>query len=231
MDESPPADKPAAFEWFELCTALLLGFGALGAALAGYEGGLWNGKCSESFAKSSAQLTLASGDDHKAMMVSMHDTEIDLEAKKLMAEATLVSDERLREASLKMVSALYLRHLSADAYASLQLPAGLRNDAKAMLPVEELMKAQDRDLDDDYMQHVFAAVEKDHEKARQEFEIGSHASTQGDRFALAQVLFAVSLFVAGTGLVFKTRLRWVFASVGLVFLIGACGYLSRLEWM
>lgn len=81
------------------------------------------------------------------------------------------------------------------------------------------------------MHRVFAAAEGDREKAGQTFETGSHASTQGDRFALAEVLFAVSLFVSGTGLVFKTHLKWAFAGVGFVALATAFGYLLRLEWM
>lgn len=219
--------KSRAYEWFELATALLFGCGAVGASLAGYEASLWNGKTNESFVMSSFHNTQAAASEHTAVMVSMHDQEIDVEAKKLLADAAVETDETRRRSDMRMAASLYLRHLSKEAYGDLGLPPA-QGDA---ISDDALLKSQDRDLSGTYMHCVFAAAESDREKARAAFETGSQASSHGDRFALAEVLFAVSLFVSGTGLVFKTGLRWVFASVGFVALATAYGYLLRLEWM
>ncbi len=219
--------KPRPFEWFELATALLLGCGAVGASLSGYQASLWNGKTNESFVKSSFHNTQAAASEHTAVMVSLHDQEIDVEAKKLLADAAVETDETKKRSDLHMASSLYLHHLSKEAYSDLGLPVA-RGDS---IPDDALMKARDQDLSGTYMHRVFAAAESDRDKARETFETGSHASSQGDRFALAEVLFAVSLFVSGTGLVFKTRLKWAFAGMGFVALATAFGYLLRLEWM
>ena len=229
-ESSPSIEKPRAFEWFELTIALLLGCGAVGASLSGYESGLWNGKTTESFAKATALTTLASADEHKAMITNMHDVEIDLEAKKLLAEAAAETDDKKRRVDQELASSLYVHHLSDAAYKDLGLPEAAKQ-GKAEIPATTLTKVLDADLSEAYMHKVFAAAEADREKAQADFAVGSHASTQGDRFALVEVLFAVSLFISGTALVFKTRLRWLFAGVGFAALLGAAGYLISLEWM
>ena len=227
--DSPPfAETHRAFEWFELTIALLLGCGAVGASVAGYQSGLWNGKSAESFAKASSMTTLAAADEHKAVMVSLHDEEIDLEAKKLLVEAETESDEHKRQTFLRVASGLYLHHLSKAAYKDLGLPTVA---PQSVLSAEALAKAGKTDLSDTYMHRVFSAAEADRKKADEDFAIGSHASTAGDHFALAEVLFAVSLFISGTAMVFKTRLKWWFASMGLVALLTAFGYLASLDWM
>ncbi len=232
-DTEASAEKPKPFEWFELCIALLLGFGAVGASLAGYQAGLWNGKTTEYFTKSASLTTLAAADEHQALMTSVHDAAVDLEAKRLIAESQVAQDEKLRQNHLRLASSLYTRHISEAAYLDLGLPPGPR-EAKSrntLISPEELDRSSDRDLDEKYMHQVFAAAEADRKRAQDDFAIGSHASSEGDRFALAEVLFAVSLFVSGTSLVFKTRLRWLFAAMGGVALISAASYMGRPEWM
>lgn len=233
MSSDPSPEKQKPFEWFELCVALLLGFGAVGASLAGYQAGLWNGRTTEYFTKSASLTTLAAADEHQAIMTSMHDASIDLEAKRLIGESLVAQDERLRRNQLQLASALYTRHISEAAYLDLGLPPGPR-EAKSrntLISEDELAKSSDRDLGEKYMHQVFAVAEADREKAQGDFAIGSHASSEGDRFALAEVLFAVSLFVSGTSLVFKTHLRWLFAGMGGVALVSAACYMGRLEWM
>jgi hypothetical protein len=52
----------------------------------------------------------------------------------------------------------------------------------------------------------------------------------GDQFALDGVYYTMSLFFAGLGLVFKSRVRWGFFSLGTLIFLGALIYLCRLEW-
>jgi hypothetical protein len=51
-------DPPArAFETFELCAAMLLGLGAIGVSLAGYQEGLWGGQSADAYSEASALTT------------------------------------------------------------------------------------------------------------------------------------------------------------------------------
>lgn len=134
--------KTKPFEWFELATALLLGCGAVGASLSGYQASLWNGKTSECYVKSSFHNTQAAASEHTAVMVSLHDQEIDVEAKKLLADAAVETDETKKRSDLRMASSLYLHHLSKEAYGDLGLPPA-QGDT---IPEDALIKARDKDL-------------------------------------------------------------------------------------
>ncbi len=52
----------------------------------------------------------------------------------------------------------------------------------------------------------------------------------GDEFSLNGVYCTLSLFFAGLGLVFKSRVRWGFFGLGSVIFLGALVYMCRLEW-
>lgn len=62
------------------------------------------------------------------------------------------------------------------------------------------------------------------------FQEGGKANTIGDNLGFTGVLYTVALFLAGIGLVFKTKVRWGFAGVGFVALVGATIHLFLQTW-
>ena len=71
---------------------------------------------------------------------------------------------------------------------------------------------------------------EENEQAQAIIKEASETSTVGDQFSLAGVFYAVSLALAGIGLVFKTRVRWSFFVVGFGIFVCATVCLTRLKW-
>ncbi len=67
-------------------------------------------------------------------------------------------------------------------------------------------------------------------EADDHFQEGGKANTIGDNLGFTGVLYTVALFLAGIGLVFKSRVRWGFAGVGMVALLGATVHLFMQTW-
>ena len=66
MDEVGQPERSEPFDMFELVTAILLGLAAIGAALAGLQGGQWGGKQLEAFAESNKMTTKAATEYNEA---------------------------------------------------------------------------------------------------------------------------------------------------------------------
>lgn len=98
------------------------------------------------------------------------------------------------------------------------------------IPDAELLEMLAVELDDDYMNEMLAEANKGFAAAEARFNEGKVANENGDRFDLLGVFFTVALFFAGVGLVFKTKMRWAFFSIGLVIFVGSTIYMFTLPW-
>ena len=86
------------------------------------------------------------------------------------------------------------------------------------LAEEDLIQVLDTELHDKeaYFDDMLSDGTEQFAEADVKFKEGQQANENGDKFDLASVFFAVALFFAGIGLVFKTPLRWAFFSMGSV---------------
>lgn len=230
------AETKASVELFELCSALLLGLGATLGSIAGYQGGLWGGKSIECFSQSAAVTTKAADLGTFADSKIASDSMIKLQTIELVRRAQQLPKGEERTALMNTVSELYLRELSDEAYESFELPLEPRkkydsDKVVAHLPEEVLLEAYRHDFQDgDYYSWMYEGKVKKTKEAKVLFEEGQKAGSIGDEFALNGVHYTLSLFFAGLGLVFKSRVRWGFFSLGSAVLLGAIIYMSRLQW-
>ncbi len=116
-------DKKA--DRFELMTALLLGFAALGAALASLQGGQWGGRQLEAFSESNTMTTVAARDYNEAVSSQNADYAIVAQAKQLLIDAADTDDDALQQRKLRMVSYLYSQQLTWQAMKALKLPEAM----------------------------------------------------------------------------------------------------------
>lgn len=100
------------------------------------------------------------------------------------------------------------------------------------LPESALIKVLGTELHDDdtYEKAMFAEGNKLFEDADKRFQEGRKANDNGDEFELAGLYYTIALFFAGLGLVFKTKMRWSFAAVGVVVFLFSTGYLFTRTW-
>jgi len=228
MSESKES-KP--FELFELAAAVLLGMGAVGASVAGYQAGLWGGASVEGYGESAAMTTKASTTYSDELTSYIHDAQVDVRAKEMIWEALEIEDEGRSNRLMSMAAWLYTSQLSDPAYAALKLPV-LSDDMPDDYEIShaELEKAFNIELDEDYVDALFSASSTEFEDAEKRFGKAREANEMGDKFALAGVILTVALFFGGLALVFKTKVRWGFLGIGtVVFAVGAI-YAATLGW-
>jgi len=228
MSESS-GSKP--FELFELAAAVLLGMGAVGASVAGYQAGLWGGASVEGYGESASMTTKASTTYSDELTSYIHDAQVDVRAKEMVWEALEIEDEDRSNRLMSMAAWLYTSQLSDPAYAALKLPV-LSDDMPDdyEIPHAELEKALNIDLDEDYVDALFSASATEFEDAEKRLAKAREANEMGDKFSLAGVVLTVALFFGGLALVFKTTVRWGFLGTGaVVFAVGAI-YALTLGW-
>ncbi|MBY0428271.1 MAG: hypothetical protein K2Q32_03535 [Alphaproteobacteria bacterium] len=220
MPEINSAEKKT--DIFEILVTCCLGMAAIGIALSGFEGGLWNSASIEAYTSANKTATQASKIEMHAAMNVFHDMEIDAQAKEKIVEAIDAPDADTRERDLHFASYLLSAQLSDAAYKELQLPqenhAGTIKTHEA-IPEKELDKALDRHLGDAFEEKMLAQGNALFDKAEQRFEDGRKASSTGDRFALVGVILSISLFFSGLALVFKNKLRWYLLAGGAAIVI------------
>jgi len=235
---APPAtaaEKSAAVELFELCTALLLGLGATLGSIASYQGGLWSGISVEKYGESARVTTESADEGTFADSKIASDNHIRIQAIQLLARARSLPKGEERNLVLDQASELFVREFTTEAYESLELPEEAREkydkDRRLIvIPEKELFDAGDLDFDRNYYNRMYQKKKKLAGEASDLFDEGRHANDAGDEFALVGVYFTLSLFFAGLGLVFRTRVRWAFFALGTTVLIGATIFMARLEW-
>lgn len=232
---SNESDDNKPFDPFELTAAILLGLGAIGASLAGYQEGLWGGKSVEGYGAAAAMTTKASTTYNDELSTFTQDTAIDIRSKELIWEGLEGKDEDAATRQMGMANWMLLTQISDSAYKFLKLPEEKRKaywegDEEVMLTNEEMESALNTDLDDDYVDDVFSDSEDEFAAADKKFAEGSDANAKGDQFSLASVILTVSLFFAGLSLVFKTRMRWAFLGIGAAIFVGGAVFMSGLTW-
>lgn len=104
---------------FEVAVAILLGVAAIGSAWAGHQSGLWGGNQATAYNDSAMMATEAATLKTEAFVDISSDFAIDIQAKKLIAEAR----RNRNPANLEMASYLYQYQLSAAGFAALEFPA------------------------------------------------------------------------------------------------------------
>ncbi len=229
------SEEKKPFDVFELAAAILLGLGAIGASVAGHQGNLWGGQSVEAYGESAALTTKASTTYNDELTTYMQDVQADVRSKELIWEAIESDDEVASERQLGMASWLLTSQLSDSAYAFLGLPEAKRTeyqegDEAVVLSMEDLEKALNTDLNDDYVDEVFSTSAGEFESADKRFLEGRNANNIGDEFSLATVILTVALFFGGLSLVFKSGIRWGFLSLGFAILVFGVGYMTTLTW-
>ncbi len=230
------ADESKPFDPFELTAAVLLGIGAIGASLAGYQEGLWGGASVEAYGEAAAMTTKASSTYNDELTTYLQDTQIDVRAKELIWEGTENKEDAAGERQLGMASWMLLSQLSDPAYKYLKLPDDVRTeymenqDGDVVLDEAALLVALETDLDQDYVDEVFSGSGEEFAAADKRFAEGRDANGKGDQFSFVGVILTVALFFAGLSLVFKTQMRWGFLGLGTVVLIGGLAFMSTLTW-
>lgn len=229
------ADDSKAFDPFELTAAILLGLGAIGASVAGHQSGLWGGQSVEAYGEAAALTTKASTTYNDELSTYLQDTQIDIRAKELIWEGEDNKDQDAAGRQLAMASWMLITQTSDAAYKHLKLPPETRKaywegDQTALLPHESMLGALETDLDQDYVEEVFAHSEDEFAAADKRFGEGRDANNKGDEFSLAGVVLTVALFFAGISLIFKSKVRWVFLTVGALILACSFGFMATLSW-
>lgn len=231
-------DDEKGFDLFEVLAASLLGLGAVGAALAGYQNGLWGGTMTDNYSLSAASNTKGSALYSEELSEEISDAQANLRAKELTWAAIESDNEELRTRNFEMASWIYVSQMSNQGYASLKLPAPARQAYEEkgedqVFSVEQLEAALERDLDEDdsYENALYAGSKAEFAKAEGLLEEARKANTTGDQFALAGVIQTIGLFFAGLALVFRTRIRWGFLGAGAVVFTSGLVYMLRLPWL
>lgn len=232
MSENRGENKET-FDRFELFAAILLGLAAIGAAVAGYQSNLWGGKSTEAYGEAATRSTKASTEYNLSVIGVAHDLNVDIEAKKLIAEAIYSQDPATQRRSLDMASYLYTTQLSDEAYSSLKLPAEYRTgerEKRFEIPDETLSGLFDVELEEGYYGTMLAKGNQEFADADKRFDEGRKANDIGDTFDLIGVIYTVALFFGGIALVFNSSVRWKFFYAGVVIFIAATVYLFLVPW-
>ena len=120
--EHTPEVSPA-FDPFELLTAILLGLAAVGAAVAGLQGGQWGGKQLEAFAEANTMTTKAATEYNEASVLINADYAAIAAAKEHILEARDAGDAGSKKRYFDLASYYYSSQLTEEAYKALELPA------------------------------------------------------------------------------------------------------------
>lgn len=249
-------DKP--FETFELITALLLGFAAIGAAVAGVQSNQWGGKQMEAYADANVLTTKAAKSYSEAVSDMNNDYSVIGQAKQRVLQAVDAPNDAERRRDFKIASYYLNRQLSTTAYNALKLPGSaahpaadagkpataakpandvdtveeLEAELDEVMPPNVLIRFLDSELHDDdaYENEMFAEGSKLFADADKRFAEGRKANENGDEFELAGLYFTIALFFAGVGLVFKSKVRWTFCGLGVMTLVASTVYLYLRTW-
>jgi hypothetical protein len=228
---------------FELFAAVLLGLAAITTALASFEAGLWDGKMIEGYGRANKTATAAASEQSRAVVEMSKDASIDVTAMRLILEADNASPAT-KELNYEIATYLYTKQMSNEGYKALGLPPEAKKEdtqsqteeeaaaKQATLKEEILEKALEKDLADDenYRKEMLAKSQVQTEESEKTFKEGVDANEYGDKFELANVIFAISLFFSGISLVMKTNIRWALLGVGGVFWLCGAIYIVFVPW-
>lgn len=109
------------FDLFEVCTAVLLGLAAIGAAISGQQAGQWGGKQLDAFGEANTIATKAATQYNEDMVLLNADYAAVANAKVHILEARDASGAE-RERHLEIANYFYTTQLTENAYRALELP-------------------------------------------------------------------------------------------------------------
>lgn len=244
MAENEPAkkeeeDKP--FDPFELIVAILLGLGAIGGAWAGFQSGLWGGNQATAYAEAgnlmseaAAIVTEAATQSNDATMTANRDADIDLQVKRAIFEAEESKDPEALKRAREIGKWFYAEQLSDEAKKFIGFP---NKENSEEVTDAELDAALTKELGEKYFDALYApslaeyeAAEKKQGEAKSKFYEGQVANYNGDLLSLTGVLYTIAMFLAGVALVFKSKVRWGFAGVAFIAVVGSTIHLVRNPW-
>lgn len=242
LDTEAKADRPHV-NWFELAVAIMLGAASVLTAVSSLQSSMWNGRMSEYYSLTNQQRTAAAAETSKAIVTMAKDSSVVTQALQLFLESVAQTAEKDR---LRFIAGrLLVNELSDAGYKAMEFPAELRAGGKYFEPT--LLTARETDQmmlltrwnmggrpqltnNESYQKEIMAESARLSDEAERSFAAGIKANENGDRFGLANVVFAISLFFNGIALVFRTKIRWVIFGGGILFL--ACGvvYMIVTPW-
>ena len=173
-------------------------------------------------------------------------------AKVGVPEGTKVDNPVETEKHFYVAKYLYAVQMDEDYYLAMGFPAEFRGAEKFdQMPDAVLEEKGSAEIPDSVVEKALEAPNTAIEAANKAYEVvaqkqgeaatkqkeaddhfqeGGRANTIGDNLGFTGVLYTVALFLAGIGLVFKTRVRWGFAGIGLLALVGATLHLFMQTW-
>lgn len=224
-DSDASGTQDEKMDLFELAAALLLGAGAVGSALCGFQDGLWGGNMSTAYGEAATKMTRAATDYNEMIAEVNHDYDVDMMAKKTTMEAMATKDEDRREILFGIASTIYTSYMGQKAYEKIGLPMDKYHEGEGDdLPEAVLIKALDTELGPDYIKAQLKESLDDLDEADDTFDTGRKANDIGDKFGLAGVLYAIGMFFAGIASTFRSRARWVPLVLGTLIIAGATAY-------
>lgn len=237
---SGESEKQAMVDRFEFFAAILLGLAAICTALSSFQAGLWDGKQAEAYGKANTEATAAAAERAKATVEMSKDAQIDITAYQLIEQGlnNLNSNAAVANSSFEIATYLYTRQMSDPGYKALGLPPEAKKDPgddeekSEALKSDILDKASNKDLvgDENYQKEMLAKANELNAQSEKTFKEGNEANETGDKFELANVIFAVSLFFMGIALVFKTDVKWYVLWAGGFLTVAGFIYTLTLQW-
>jgi len=236
-------EKVEIVDRFEFFAAILLGAAAICTALSSYQSGLWGGIQADSYGRANTEATQAASLQSKAVVEMSKDASVDVTAWRLILEGNDATNPADKERSFEIATYLYTKQLSEPGYKALGLPPEAKNEVvddpdtateekQEAIKEELLEKAMETELTDDknYIREMLAAATAQQEVSAKTFKAGQDANEAGDKFELANVIFAVSLFFMGIALVFRTDIKWYVLWAGGLLTVGGLIYMVTLPW-
>ncbi len=93
MSQGNAGEPAKPFEAFEFCAAAVLGLGAIGASVAGFQAGLWGGTMTDAYSEAAATTTKAASLYNDELTAYIQDSNADLRAKEMLWDALDSEDE------------------------------------------------------------------------------------------------------------------------------------------
>lgn len=233
------------FEKLELLAAILLGMAAIATALASYESSLYGGKSVENYSKANKVATEAAAERSRAIVQMSRDSQVEMDAWRLTKEGDDAANPTIEARNYEIATYLYTKVMSEPGYKAMGLPPEARKDDDAAddppgveekqtaLQEQVLETAMDNELagDENYRKEMLAKSQAQFDEAEKVFKEGEEANGIGDKFQLAAVIYAISLFFGGIVQVFRhDSMRWAILGVGGILFVIATGYMVMLPW-
>jgi hypothetical protein len=234
------------FETLELLAAILLGVAAIATAVASYQSSLYGGKSVEGYSKANKIATAAAAERSRAIVEMTRDSQVEMDAWRLTKEGDDAGNAAAEARNYEIATYLYTKVMSEPGYRAMGLPPDARNqeypedetpgaeEKQNALHEQVLETAMENELvgNETYRNEMLGKGQALSDEAEKVFKEGEEANATGDKFQLAAVIFAISLFFGGIVQVFRNdMMRWVILGVGGLLFVGATVYMLRLPWL